>query len=262
MSIALELEHLYPQALGPSHLLSGDGTTDSGRVREINEDAFCVDAFLGLVVVADGVGGGERGDIASRMAVESVQNRYDEKMRDRDAGGDEAAWLAEGIASANKAINSLFVAGKTATTVVAGAFVPHGVHIAHVGDSRAYRLRAGELTQLTKDHSLLNAYIEAGVLDEASAPSFKLRNVLTRGVGHLPEVASDSAYFSHEAGDRYLFCTDGLTDLVSADEIAEILERWCDDDALAAEALCDAAWDAGGHDNITAVVVRPGQHSR
>jgi PPM family protein phosphatase len=262
MSTALELDTRFTLEPFAPFLLSGEGATDSGRVREINEDAYCIDSFLGLVVVADGVGGGERGDIASRMAVETIQSRYDEGMRrvsERDA---EASWLTRGIDAANRAINSLFAAGKTATTVVAGAFVDGGVHIAHVGDSRALRLRNGELEQLTEDHSLLNTYLKAGVLTPETAPSFKLRNVLTRGVGHLPEVEIDCDFYSHAPGDRYLFCTDGLTDLVSPDEITEILRRFSDDDALAAEALCDAAWDAGGHDNITAVVVRPGSAIR
>ena len=258
MSTALKFETLFSEPNLTPHLLSGEGATDSGRVREVNEDAFCVDAFLGLVVVADGVGGGERGDIASRMAVETVQTRYDEGMRSTHSTGDEAAWLQAGVAAANTAIHELFSAGKTATTVVTGAFVSEGVHIAHVGDSRAYRLRDGRLEQLTKDHTLVNAYLEAGVLDEDSAQTFKLRNVLTRGVGHLPEVLVDCSYHAHRAGDRYLFCTDGLTDLVDATQIAATMLRFCDDDAIAAEALCDAAWDAGGHDNITAVVVRPG----
>jgi protein phosphatase len=224
----------------------------------VNEDAYCIDAFLGLVVVADGVGGGERGDIASRMAVETIQNRYDEGMRGISKEDAEDSWLTRGIAAANRAIHSLFAAGKTATTVVAGAFVEGGVHIAHVGDSRALRLRDGELEQLTHDHSLVNSYLSAGVLTPETARTFKLRNVLTRGVGHLPDVEVDCDFYSHAPGDRYVFCTDGLTDLVSPAEMSEVLRRFADDDALAAEALCDAAWDAGGHDNITAVVVRPG----
>ena len=257
MSTAFELDSAYvPESFG-AQLLTGDGATDSGRVREVNEDAYCVDSFLGLVVVADGVGGGERGDIASRMAVETVQHRYDEEMRSTDNSQHEATWLTQGVEAANRAIHGLFSAGRTATTLVAGAFVQGGVHIAHVGDSRAYRYRAGELSALTRDHSLLNAYMDAGVLDAESAVTFKLRNVLTRGVGHLPSVEVECDYHSHQPGDRYVFCTDGLTDLIDSSEIAAILARFSDDDALAAEALCDAAWDAGGHDNITAVVVRP-----
>ena len=262
MSTALELDTCFAREPLAPLLLSGDGATDSGLVREVNEDAYCIDAFLGLVVVADGVGGGERGDIASRMAVETIQNRYDEGMRGISKQDGEDGWLTRSIAAANHAIHSLFAAGKTATTVVAGAFVEGGVHIAHVGDSRALRLRDGELQQLTQDHSLVNSYLAAGVLTPEEARTFKLRNVLTRGVGHLPEVEIDCDFYSHAPGDRYVFCTDGLTDLVSPAEISAVLHRFSDDDALAAEALCDAAWDAGGHDNITAVVVRPGRASR
>ncbi len=257
MSTALTLDTAYVAEPFSNQLFTGEGATDSGRVREVNEDAYCVDRFLGLVVVADGVGGGERGDIASRMAVETIQHRYDEEMRSINNTCDEGGWLIGGIEAANQAIHELFSAGRTATTVVAGAFVRGGLHVAHVGDSRAYRFRAGELQPLTRDHSLLNAYLEAGVLDEESAPTFKLRNVLTRGVGHNPLVDVDSSYHAHVPGDRYLFCTDGLTDLISVDEISALMARFDEDDAIAAEALCDAAWDAGGHDNITAVVVRP-----
>jgi len=256
MSTALDFyaqPHLEPF---PPCRLSGDGATDTGRVREVNEDAYCVDPFLGLVVVADGVGGGERGDIASRMAVDTILERYDEQMRGAGPGGMEHRWLVDGIVAANKAIHDLFRTGKTATTVVAGAFVQGGVHVAHVGDSRAFRLRGGELQQLTEDHSLVNTYLKEGVLTREEAASFPLRNVLTRGVGHRDVVEVEWSFHSQEPGDRFLLCTDGVTDLLSDDEMAAVLSEHRDDDALAAEALCDAAWEAGGHDNITAVVVR------
>jgi protein phosphatase len=241
----------------PPCRLSGDGATDCGRVREINEDAYCVDPFLGLAVVADGVGGGERGDIASRMAVDAILECYASNMRTADSGGTEHRWLVEGVVAANKAIHELFRTGKTATTVVAGAFVQGGVHVAHVGDSRAFRVRGAELEQLTEDHSLLNTYMKEGVLTPEEAASFPLRNVLTRGVGHRDVVDVEWHFHPHEPGDRFLFCSDGVTDLLTDDEIAAVLFAHRDDDALAAEALCDAAWEAGGHDNITAVVVRP-----
>ena len=176
--------------------------------------------------------------------------------------GRGSAVADECVAAANKAIHQLFSTGKTATTVVAGAFVEGGVHVAHVGDSRAYRLRAGQLEQLTEDHSLLNVYLREGVLTPETAKTFKLRNVLTRGVGHRGEVEVDCSFHMHRPGDRYLFCTDGLTDLLNSEEITAVLLTYQDDDAMAAEALCDAAWDAGGHDNITTVVVRPGGAGR
>jgi len=171
-------------------------------------------------------------------------------------------WLLDGILSANKAIHSLFSTGRTATTVVAGAFVEGGVHVAHVGDSRAYRLRGEELEQLTEDHSLVNAHLRAGVMTPEEACTSPLRSVLTRGVGHQGEVEVDWDFHAHEVGDRYLLCTDGVTDLLSEADIARILLAYPDDDALAAEAVCDSAWDAGGHDNITAVVVRPAGEAR
>lgn len=257
MSTVLDYYHDRPSEFRPSCRLIGDGATDCGRVREVNEDAFDVDPVLGLAVVADGVGGGERGDIASRMAVETVLQCFDQHARSAEKTGAEHLWLLDGIRAANKAINSLFSTGRTATTVVAGAFVPGGVHVAHVGDSRAFRLRRGELEQLTEDHSLVNVYLREGVLTPQAAKTFRLRNVLTRAVGHQQEVEAAWCFHAHEPGDRYVFCTDGVTDLLEPDEMQAVLNRFHADDALAAEALCDAAWEAGGHDNITAVVVRP-----
>ncbi|MDP6944656.1 MAG: protein phosphatase 2C domain-containing protein [Myxococcota bacterium] len=262
MSTALDFQPDQLSDSRPACRLTGEGATDRGQVREVNEDAYCVEPWLGLAVVADGVGGGERGDIASRMAVETILQRYHDSVMGAEARGLEHLWLMDGIHAANKAIHELFSTGQTATTVVAGAFVEGGVHVAHVGDSRAFRLRSGELEQLTEDHSLVNVYLREGVITPEEADDFRLRNVLTRGVGHRDDVEVDWHFHPHRAGDRYVLCTDGVTDLLTNEQITAILLDYSDDDALAAEALCDAAWAAGGHDNITAVVVRPAGSGR
>ena len=231
--------------------------TDVGQVREINEDSYAVCANLGLAVVADGVGGGHRGDVASRTVVDTLAAHFERRGRFVFSPGENAPrWLIEAIEEANSAIHHRFGGETSATTVVAAAFIQGGVFVAHAGDSRCYRLRANHLEQLTHDHSLFNEYLKRGLLTEADREAFPLNNVMTRGVGFHENLEVDCAFHQHADGDRYLLCSDGVTDLLSDIEITQTLVQY-DDNALAAQALCDQAWEAGGHDNITAVVISP-----
>jgi protein phosphatase len=225
--------------------------TDTGRQRRANEDALL--ARAPLFVVADGMGGAQAGEVASRTAVESFRRGLP------DDHGDYERALSERITEANARIyelsrNNAAQAGM-GTTLTALYVGEDRVSLAHVGDSRAYRLRDGQLVRLTEDHSLVDELIRQGRLTPAEAQDHPQRSVITRALGPEPTVQPDT--YTHEArnGDVYLICSDGLTTMVSEDEVAQIISRSA---GLreAGEALLRAANEAGGRDNITVILFR------
>src|ERR1700678_4315493 len=232
--------------------------TDTGLQRRANEDSLL--ARSPLFVVADGMGGAQAGEVASRIAVEAFQPGVS------DAAQPELA-LATLAREANTRIHELSHAnaehagmGTTLTAVYVGE---QEVAIAHVGDSRAYCLRDGELLRLTDDHSLVDELIRQGKLTPEEAIEHPQRSVITRALGPEPEVEIDTRSYRARAGDVYLLCSDGLTTMVPDALLAEIMlaHRRLRD---AGEALIAAANQAGGRDNITVVLLRleevqPGQ---
>jgi PPM family protein phosphatase len=224
--------------------------TDTGRQRRANEDSML--ARSPLFVVADGMGGAQAGEVASRLAIESFQHGLDDTS---DAEGGLAAYAR----AANVSIHERSQAnaehagmGTTLTAVYVGA---EEVAIAHVGDSRAYCLRDGELLRLTDDHSLVDELIRQGKLTPEEAVEHPQRSVITRALGPEPEVEIDTRSYRARDGDVYLLCSDGLTTMVPDALLAEILlahGRLRD----AGEALIAAANEAGGRDNITVVLLR------
>ena len=224
--------------------------TDTGRQRRANEDSML--ARSPLFVVADGMGGAQAGEVASRLAIESFQHGLDDTT---DAEGSLAAYAR----AANVSIHERSQAnaehagmGTTLTAVYVGA---EEVAIAHVGDSRAYCLRDGELLRLTDDHSLVDELIRQGKLTPEEAVEHPQRSVITRALGPEPEVEIDTRSYRARDGDVYLLCSDGLTTMVPDALLAEILlahGRLRD----AGEALIAAANEAGGRDNITVVLLR------
>jgi PPM family protein phosphatase len=224
--------------------------TDTGRQRRANEDSLL--ARPPLYVVADGMGGAQAGEVASRLAVESFQQGLDDTT---DAEGSLAAYArAANIRIHERSQMNAEHAGMgtTLTAVYVGA---EEVAIAHVGDSRAYCLRAGELLRLTDDHSLVDELIREGKLTPDEAVEHPQRSVITRALGPEPEVEIDTRSYRARDGDVYLLCSDGLTTMISDAFIAEILlahPRLRD----AGEALIAAANEAGGRDNITVVLLR------
>jgi serine/threonine protein phosphatase PrpC len=224
--------------------------TDTGRRRPQNEDTFVCDPPL--FAVADGVGGAQAGEIASRLAAATLEERRP------DAQG--ADTLAELLRVANdriyrRALDDAAAAGMG--TVVTALLVDEAaetVAIGHVGDSRAYRLRDGELEQLTPDHSLVGELVRAGRLSIEEAEQHPHRSVITRAVGTEPSVEVETLTVTAAAGDLYLICSDGLTDIVRDEQIAELITAAHNDPETAAEALVAAANHAGGIDNITVVL--------
>ena len=220
--------------------------TDIGRVRERNEDSVLVDPPL--FAVADGMGGHRGGQVASQVALEKL-----EELEDEEKGS-----LAEHVRRANRAVwdraeEDEHLAGM-GTTLTAVRIDGESVVLAHVGDSRAYLLRNGSLQQLTTDHTLVDRMVRSGEITEAEADVHPHKNVLTRALGTDEDVEVDEDAVALEDGDRLLLCSDGLTGMVTEDQIQAILEA-STTPQNAAERLVRAANRAGGVDNISVVVL-------
>jgi serine/threonine protein phosphatase PrpC len=225
--------------------------TDIGRVRERNEDSYLVDPPI--YAVADGMGGARGGAVASSLALDKVEELF------HSGKGS----LGELIRSANRAVFERSVSDSKVsgmgTTLTAATVDERGAHLGHVGDSRAYLLRAGSLRQLTDDHTLVNRMVKAGEITTQEAGVHPHRNVLTRSVGTEPEVDVDEKDIPLIDGDRLLLCSDGLTGMVTEPQIQAILET-TPDPQEAADRLIKAANRAGGIDNITVVVLDIREH--
>jgi PPM family protein phosphatase len=220
--------------------------SDIGRVRERNEDSILVRPPL--FVVADGMGGHRGGDVASQIAVETMERLED---RDRDR-------LADHVREANRAVWERAIEDQRlsgmGTTLTALRIDGDSLSLAHVGDSRAYLLRDGSLTKLTTDHTLVERMLNAGEITEAEAEVHPHKNVMTRALGTEEEVEVDEETVALEDGDRVLICSDGLTGMVTEEQIQAILEA-SPEPQNAAERLVRAANRAGGVDNISVVVL-------
>lgn len=257
------------------------GMTDVGLVRDGNEDALLLLGGEQLYVVADGMGGHSAGEVASAYTIESMKAFYEnpdltkrvkaaylrarrakKPMPDAEASM-QAFRLKKAVESANLTVYQLAQQHEQlrdmGTTVVA-AFV-HGsrLHVANVGDSRMYRLRAGKLQQLTEDHSLLNEYIKMNLLQPDEIEAFPYKNVIVRALGLQEAVAVDIFGYNVRRGDQYLLCSDGLTDLVRDAEIRAVLENGATA-AAACHRLTELAKARGGHDNITTLLMRTHAH--
>lgn len=264
------------------------GMTDVGRAREHNEDDFYLsDGNEALCIVADGMGGHQSGEVASAMAIRAIVDFYRETIPERaedyersggngksaqsDSEGEEITKvdgnaidlnrerLAEALQIANRAVFEAASSDQSfdgmGTTIVSGYFTTDGVYMAHIGDSRAYRYRDGQLEQLTPDHSLANEYVRMGILAKEDVEFFPYKNVITRACGLADQVEVDSQFKPFSPSDLYIFCSDGLTDMVNDRELAEILEQE-DNVAKLCDTLVERANANGGADNITVILVQ------
>jgi protein phosphatase len=220
--------------------------TDIGKVRNRNEDSFLV--APPLYAVADGMGGARGGDVASKLALETVEELF-------HAG---KIGLSDQVREANRIVFERSVSDRAVsgmgTTLTAAVLDDEGAHLAHVGDSRAYLLRAGKLRQLTEDHTLVGRMVRAGEISREEAETHPHRNVITRSIGTEPDVKVDLQDVPMLDGDRLLICSDGLTGMVAEGQIQAILES-TPAAQEAATRLVRAANNAGGVDNITVVVL-------
>ena len=245
------------------------GHTDVGLMREANEDAFLILARHNLFVVADGMGGHEAGDVASRLAVQSIAEFFE------STATEDGTWpfsfdphlsfeenrLVTGVKVANRRIFETSMRHREmhgmGTTVVGALYSPsrQRLYVAHVGDSRAYRIRDGEIVQLTRDHSLVNEHLMMSPELSEEDADFPPRNVITRALGMNDSVTVDLVHDEPRPGDRYVLCSDGLSGMIPDAAIRHIVEEAGDDVEKASRDLVDAANSAGGEDNITVVVV-------
>ncbi len=240
----------------PVHLVDWAGLSDPGCVRAHNEDCWQIVPEKGLMVLADGMGGYNAGEVASALAVHTVADfAFDDPTLEGSA--DPLEQLAQAFAVANASIiataagrpECLGMGTTLAVAWVAGSRLFH----AHVGDSRIYLLRSGRLAALTRDHSVGQAMLDAGVGEQSSALRASLRGVLTRALGVESAVEADFGEVALESGDRLLLCTDGITDMVADAAIRRQLAREAGADEVVG-GLVKAALQAGGSDNATAVL--------
>jgi PPM family protein phosphatase len=229
--------------------------TSQGKVRLSNEDSCVANPEAGLFLVADGMGGHAAGEIASQLAARTLEEWVSAHADDEPP----ADMLTAGASEANARVfeaqrrdRSLAGMGSTLTALF---FRDGKYYIAHVGDSRAYRLRDDKLEQLTRDHSLVWHLYESKVLEKAELSRHPQKNLITRSIGSHPQVEIDLEQGEGLPGDMYLLCSDGLTDGVSEEEIAQALSANRKSPQKAADLLVDQANKAGGPDNITVIVV-------
>ena len=230
--------------------------THTGYVRSSNEDGYFVSADDGVFAIADGMGGHEQGEIASHLAINTVA-AYRERLATAEAS-ELANILYEAVQSANQSIltqsDEKDARARMGTTLIIGALFGDRLYFAHIGDSRLYLLRGNIFTQLTRDHSLVQSMVDRGEISQDEAAIHPLRHQITRVVGGDEHISPEIASQALEEGDQILLCTDGLTGVVEPAQIKRLLSE--DGSAQEkADRLVQAALQAGGPDNITAVVI-------
>lgn len=235
--------------------------THPGLVRPLNEDALGADPQSGLFILADGLGGYNAGEIASTMAVSTLLAQLS-ALRAESAGSaafDPRQVLTAALVDMNggifsAALNSAAFEGM-ATTIVVAWLLGERLWVAHTGDSRLYRQREGSLAQLTRDHSFSQELLDAGMVTEDEVRLLPAKNLVTRALGASPDIEPEVHDYDLRDGDLLLLCSDGLTEMVSCDEIAGVLGAYADLPE-AARRLVDLANQAGGRDNTSIVLVR------
>jgi serine/threonine protein phosphatase PrpC len=251
-----------------SEALEITSCTDPGMVRAHNEDSIASDAANGLVVLADGMGGYNAGEVASGMATTVITTELQQllqtvKPHDVEAGTSEqlaAKLLREQIRKANTSIyqasHSQPQYAGMGTTLVVCLFYDNRVSVAHLGDSRVYRMRGEEFTQVTRDHSLLQEQIDSGLITAEQAKHAAHKNLVTRALGIDPSVEPEIHEYGTLPGDIYLLCSDGLCDMVSDEDISMTLSMLGANLPLATQQLVQMANDNGGRDNVSVILVR------
>jgi protein phosphatase len=241
--------------------------TDPGMIRPQNEDSVLANPVHGLVVLADGMGGYNAGEVASGMATAMLGTELEKAFARRPDDGktDEGkpwahATLQTEIARTNAAIYQAAQSqpqyAGMGTTLVMGLFHDNMLTAAHIGDSRLYRLRGEEFKQLSRDHSMLQEQIDSGMLTPEEARYSQNKNLVTRALGVDPTVEPEIRDYEVQPGDIYLFCSDGLNDMVEDSEIAMTLSALAANPTLCASQLIQMANDNGGRDNVSVIVVK------
>jgi serine/threonine protein phosphatase PrpC len=244
------------------------GLSDVGRKRKTNEDSYHIDSERGLFIVADGMGGHVAGEVASKLAVDTIQDFM--RISDDDS---EITWPFEFDENLSAGQNRIQAAIKLAnreivqhmqakedtrgmgTTVVTAVVLDDACYIGHVGDSRAYLIRDHKIRQLTRDHTFVNEQVEKGFMSRAEAEKHPARNILTRAVGSSEELHVELSDIPLKPGDRILLCSDGLSSMVEDEAILKTVEKNPDPND-ACRSLVALANENGGWDNVTAVLIQ------
>jgi PPM family protein phosphatase len=242
--------------------------SDPGMVRSHNEDSIASDASKGLVVLADGMGGYNAGEVASGMATTVLVTELQQLLEERSPHEIDAEsglplaqkLLREQIAKTN---TSIYQASQSqpqyagmGTTLVVALFYDNRMTVAHIGDSRLYRLRGEDFRQITRDHSLLQEQIDSGMITPEQAKMSQNKNLVTRALGIDPTVEPEMHEYETQPGDIYLLCSDGLCDMVSDEDVGMVLQTLSSNLKLCAEHLVQMANDNGGRDNISVILIR------
>ncbi|MCB9736290.1 MAG: Stp1/IreP family PP2C-type Ser/Thr phosphatase [Deltaproteobacteria bacterium] len=245
------------------------GATHVGMKRDHNEDSLLLQPEQNLFVVADGMGGHSSGEVASKIAVDTLRTFFEDTSKDdevtwpfkpdRNLGYDENR-VAAGVKLANRNIYEAAQADARykgmGTTCVGMLWVDECAVIGHVGDSRCYRIRGSEIAQLTEDHSLLNDYKKIQQLTPEEEAAFQYKNIIVRALGMKEAVVVDVDRQEPQEGDVLLLCSDGLSGEVPDDKILELVNKHREDLDAGVQALIQAACDNGGKDNVTVVLVK------
>ncbi len=246
--------------------ISISGFTDTGKIRKNNEDSIGFDSVLGLLVLADGMGGHQGGEVASTTTVDNIvefiQKKYPSvvsgKIDNTTGFSLESVCVQDAVEEANDAVYQKSTTDPLlrgmGTTIVVMLFYNGRFSLAHIGDSRCYRYRDNHLEQLTKDHSLLQELIDRGFYTPEEAHKSLNKNLVTRALGIDPKVTPDIQEDLAVKNDIYLLCSDGLTDLVEDDYISLTIERFSDNLEEAAKQLINKANQNGGKDNISVIL--------
>jgi protein phosphatase len=261
-----------PRRYGPPTSLRSKlrlvGLSDTGKVREHNEDTIAFDPDLGLLVLADGMGGYNAGEVASGIAVKTIVNLVREALEREDMSAIDAETkltrpsiiLRDAIARANKII---YQTARTqpqcegmGTTVVSALLYDNMISIAHVGDSRLYRLRSGKFEQVTMDHSLLQELVDRGFYSPEEAQRAANKNYVTRALGVEANVEIELQEVPVQKGDHYVLCSDGLSDMVEDGDIHLTVNTFSDNLDTVAKQLIQLANDNGGRDNVSVVMAQ------
>lgn len=242
--------------------------SDVGRKRSHNEDSIASDTESGIAILADGMGGYKAGEVASQIAVQMIMDELRAGLKERrtSEAEDDSGYTRETLlfkAAIERANETIYRTAQSqpqchgmGTTLVGAAFYDDRMSIAHVGDSRLYRLRNGHLEQVTSDHSLLQELVDKGFYTPEEAKQSLNKNLVTRAIGIEMQVTPDLQEEVVLPGDVYLLCSDGLSDLVDSEEMHLTLNKYSANLQEAAKALVQLANDHGGKDNISVILVR------
>lgn len=263
------MKEIIGDAAGRTIKLAARGRTDVGRRRPHNEDAIEVSEELGLFAVADGMGGHAAGEVASQTAIDTLHEFIGRTAADNDFtwpfGVDKNLTHAENVLLtaihlANRRVCQLAMENRDLSgmgTTLAVVYASEAqIHIGHVGDSRVYRLREGQLDLMTMDHSWVNEQLQRHMITEDEARTHRWRNVITRALGNRLDLEIDLKCLEATVGDLYLICSDGLTGMLRDEEIALLLAGHEGDLDATCETLIAAANEAGGTDNISVILIK------